>query len=128
MNFKSILFALTTLVTLSLAIVLNPTITSPTADSKWRAGDTRSITWDTENVAGGPIPPGTRGSIKLGYLDPKDSPNEHLFWDLGSVDDLTKGSQQVTLPGDLETKRSYIIVLMGDSGNASPEFTITAAR
>ncbi|SAM02294.1 hypothetical protein [Absidia glauca] len=128
MNFKSILFALTTLVTLSLAIVLNPQITSPSADTKWRAGDTRTVTWDTENVTGGPIPEGMKGTIKLGYLDPKDGPNEHLNWDLGSGFDLNKGSFVVTLPSELETKRTYIIVLMGDSGNASPQFTITAAR
>jgi hypothetical protein len=51
-----------------------------------------------------------------------------LEWELASGFDLNKGSQVVTLPADLETKRTYIIVLMGDSGNASPQFTITAAR
>ncbi|ORZ12677.1 hypothetical protein BCR42DRAFT_419748 [Absidia repens] len=128
MNFKSIIFTVFTIITLTLALVLNPKITSPTADTKWRAGDKRTITWDTEHVVGGPIPASYKGTLKLGYLDPKDSPNEHLKWDLASGFPLNKGSQVVTLPADLETKRTYIIVLMGNSGNASPQFTITAAR
>ncbi|SAM05746.1 hypothetical protein [Absidia glauca] len=128
MNLKSLFLVFTTLLSLSLALVLNPKITSPTAESKWRAGDQRTITWDTENVVGGPIPADYTGVIKLGYLDPKDSPNEHLYWELASGFPLNKGSQSVTLPQDLETRRTYIIVLMGNSGNASPEFTITAAR
>lgn len=85
--------------------------------------------------------------IKLGYLE-GDSPNEHLCkchsvsfirgtltdiiihkdWDLASGFPLNKGAQSVTLPSDLETKKTYIIVLMGDSGNASPKFLIQAAR
>ncbi|ORZ09621.1 hypothetical protein BCR42DRAFT_423798 [Absidia repens] len=101
--------------------------TSPSSGTKWRAGDKRTVTWDT-NVEGGPIPDDYKGTIKLGYLDPKDGPSEHLKWELASEFDLNKGSQVVTLPNDLETKRTYIIVLMGDSGNASPQFTITAAR
>ncbi|KAI8086481.1 uncharacterized protein BX664DRAFT_335905 [Halteromyces radiatus] len=128
MYFKSILIILVTFVTLSFAIVLNPHITSPTSSTKWRAGSQHTITWDTENVAGGPIPDTYKGTIKLGYLDPKDGPNEHLQWELASDFLLNKGSQVVTLPADLETKRTYIIVLMGDSGNASPQFAITAAR
>ena len=41
---------------------------------------------------------------------------------------MNSGSQPVRIPCDLETKDSYIIVLMGDSGNASPKFTIEGSR
>lgn len=47
-----------------------------------------------------------------------------LEWELGSGFPLTKGSYEVTLPSDLEERNTYIIVLMGDSGNASEQFTI----
>ena len=51
-----------------------------------------------------------------------------LDWDLATDFPLNSGAQTVTLPPDLETKTSYIIVVMGDSGNASPKFTIKASR
>lgn len=37
---------------------------------------------------------------------------------------LTDDQADITLPSDLEPRDDYIIVLMGDSGNASPQFTI----
>lgn len=49
-------------------------------------------------------------------------------WDLADKFRLNSGSQRITLPKDLETRSTYIVVLFGDSGNASPEFTIKAAR
>ncbi|KAG2183236.1 hypothetical protein INT43_006240 [Umbelopsis isabellina] len=45
-------------------------------------------------------------------------------WTLANNFKLVSGSHNITLPSDLSTKHSYIIVLFGDSGNASPEFTI----
>ncbi|KAI9299579.1 hypothetical protein BJ944DRAFT_245073, partial [Cunninghamella echinulata] len=66
------------------------------------------------------------GTIKLGYLTKEDGPNEHLYWDLATGFPLNKGSQEITLPTDLEYRKTYIIVLMGNSGNASKKFTIFA--
>lgn len=112
------------------AIVINPSITTPNSGTKWRAGQTVTIKWDatyfdgTTNV---PIPETSTGTIKLGYLENGDEYNEHLNWDLATGFKLAAGSQSVTLPGDLVTKTGYIIVLMGDSGNASPKFTIRAS-
>lgn len=37
---------------------------------------------------------------------------------------LTDDQADITLPSDLEPRDDYIVVLMGDSGNASPLFTI----
>jgi hypothetical protein len=129
---SSVLFMLfAVLFTLTSAIVINPTITSPKAGDKWRSGGDFTVTWDTtyndgtKDVA---IPEGTMGRIMLGYLEKGDQYNEHLQWTLKTEVHLSTGSQKITLPSGLSTKTSYIIVLMGDSGNASPQFTIRAGK
>ncbi|KAI9271422.1 hypothetical protein BY458DRAFT_509419 [Sporodiniella umbellata] len=119
------------LISIAHAIVINPAITAPTSGTKWRAGQTFVVKWKTTYFDGQkqvPIPDTQTGVIKLGYFEKNDRYNEHLLWDLASGFKLNSGSQSVTLPNDLETKRSYIVVLMGDSGNASKQFTISAAR
>ncbi|CAO3609749.1 unnamed protein product [Cunninghamella echinulata] len=126
MHFKSILLVLTTLIAFSYSIVLNPTILYPSANTKWKAGESYTVTWDTENVLGGPIPADYKGTIMLGYLTKEDGSNEHLKWKLASDFPLNQGSYKVTLPPKLETRKTYIIVLMGNSGNASKQFTILA--
>ena len=127
----STLFVLLTFIfTLASAIVINPKITTPNAGTKWNAGQTVTIQWATtynDNGSEVPIPEGLTGSIKLGYLEGDDY-NEHLNWDLASGFSLAEGSHSVTLPEDLVTRNRYIIVLMGDSGNASAGFKITAKR
>lgn len=124
------LFFFAFMASLANAIVINPTITTPNSGTKWRAGQTVTIKWDTtysDGTSNVPIPETSIGYIKLGYLESGDEYNEHLQWDLASGFKLAAGSQSVTLPSDLETKTGYIIVLMGDSGNASAKFTIRAA-
>lgn len=77
----------------------------------------------TENIND----PNAKGSIILGYLsDDKKDMNEHLDLDhpLATGFMLTDGSHDIVIPNVAERK-TYIIVLMGDSGNASPKFTIT---
>ncbi|KAF7723065.1 hypothetical protein EC973_002399 [Apophysomyces ossiformis] len=115
-----------TLLAVASAIVWNPTITTPTTGTKWRAGQKYTVRWNTK-VDGQDIPDNVRGAIKLGYHE-GNSINEHLYWDLASDFQLNKGYQTITLPKDLKTRTRYIIVLMGDSGNASKEFKIDASR
>ncbi|CAM0142960.1 hypothetical protein VKS41_006289 [Umbelopsis sp. WA50703] len=105
------------------AYVYSPKILTPNSKTHWRAGQTYTVVWDP-NSAGITIPDNVTGSIMLGYLENGDQYNEHLNWHLADNFKLISGSQNVTLPNDLETKASYIIVLFGDSGNASPPFTI----
>ncbi|KAI8137025.1 hypothetical protein BJV82DRAFT_636937 [Fennellomyces sp. T-0311] len=119
-------FLILVLATVANAIVWNPEITTPNSGSKWRAGESYTVQWKT-TVVGEEIPDGVTGMIKLGYLE-EGSINEHLYWDLASDFPLNSGAQKITLPADLETKTSYIIVVMGDSGNASQKFFIQAAR
>lgn len=40
---------------------------------------------------------------------------------------ITRGDWVFILPAHLATRHDYIVVLMGDSGNASPTFTIQSA-
>lgn len=126
-----ILFFFACILTLASALVINPKITSPSTGTKWRAGREFTVKWDTTYNDGKkdvPIPDSYKGAIKLGYLENDDPYNEHLYWDLAKGFKLNAGSQKITLPDDLPTRTSYIIVLMGNSGNASPKFTIRAAK
>lgn len=69
----------------------------------------------------------SRGMIVLGYLSgKKGDTNEHLDLKhpLASGFKLTKGRQNIVIPNVVQ-RETYIIVLFGDSGNASPMFTIT---
>ncbi|OZJ03942.1 hypothetical protein BZG36_02938 [Bifiguratus adelaidae] len=50
--------------------------------------------------------------------------NEHLNQTLAQGFDLSTGNTSVTVPTDIPTRHDYIIVLFGDSGNASPRFTV----
>ncbi|KAH8555295.1 hypothetical protein BGW37DRAFT_132277 [Umbelopsis sp. PMI_123] len=124
---KTLLIVLSYFFCVVSALVYSPKITKPDGSTKWRAGGTFTVTWDP-NSAGAPIPNDYTGTIMLGYLLNGDKYNEHLQWTLAEGFKLNSGSQQVTLPSDLETRTSYIIVLFGDSGNASPQFTIKATR
>lgn len=126
------LFFFAFLLSVANAIVINPKITTPNSGTKWRAGGSFTVKWSTtyndgtgKQVA---IPDNFNGMIKLGYLEAGDPYNEHLLWDLASGFKLNSGSQQITLPADLPTRTGYIIVLMGDSGNASQKFTIRASK
>ncbi|KAJ6508513.1 hypothetical protein C8R45DRAFT_967679 [Mycena sanguinolenta] len=94
-----------------------PPITSPTAQSVWKVGQVETVTW---NASG--IPAGVTGMIQLGFLDP-NSEGEHLSTILASGFNLTDEKANITVPS-VVTRTTYIIVLFGDSGNTSPEFTI----
>ncbi|KAF7365025.1 hypothetical protein MVEN_00373600 [Mycena venus] len=77
----------------------------------------QTVTW---NATG--IPAGITGKIQLGYLDP-NSEGEHLSTILADGFNLTDEKVDITVP-PVQTRTTYILVLFGDSGNASPEFTI----
>ncbi|GAA5808996.1 hypothetical protein MFLAVUS_002396 [Mucor flavus] len=125
------LFFFAFVATLASAGAINPKINVPNSGTKWSAGQTVTIQWDVTYFDGTgtvPIPEAAIGTLKLGYLEDGDEYNEHLFWDLDTGFKLASGARSITLPADLETKTSYIIVLMGNSGNASAKFYIRAAK
>ncbi|KAF7299605.1 hypothetical protein HMN09_00965900 [Mycena chlorophos] len=88
--------------------VYDPPITTPNAQTVWKAG----------NATG--IPDGVTGMLQLGFLT---SDSENLSTILATGFNLSDEKVQITIP-DVVTRTNYILVLFGDSGNASPEFTI----
>ncbi|PKI82703.1 hypothetical protein MVES1_003933 [Malassezia vespertilionis] len=104
--------------------VYAPKITYPKKSTEWRAGTHVHITWSVSDIPDDVK--GTKGMVKLGHLDPND-PGEHLANTLAKGFPITDGRVGFELPDNLEERDDYIVVLFGDSGNASPEFTIHSA-
>ncbi|KAK0188605.1 hypothetical protein F5146DRAFT_1055942 [Armillaria mellea] len=94
--------------------VYSPPITSPNATTVWTVNTTQTVTWDASNP---PVNISNRASI---WLRKDNLSSLELAVDF----DLRSGQQDVTVPDVVEAD-DYIIVLFGDSGNFSPEFTIT---
>ncbi|KAI0289174.1 hypothetical protein BC826DRAFT_939318, partial [Russula brevipes] len=96
-------------------LVVSPHITSPTRSTVWHPGDQVTVTWDTSVIpAEGDFP----GVLLLGQSENLDV--EHP---LAQDFSLRAGSVELTVP-DVTLGSNYIVVLLGDSGNASPPFTI----
>jgi len=101
-------------------IVIDPLITSPNADTVWTPGNSEVVTWDTSAIP----PTGTfTGMLLLGHPS-AGSENLDLQNPLASGFSLRDGSVRVTCP-TVSPGNDYIVVLFGDSGNASPQFTIS---
>ncbi|KAJ3544403.1 hypothetical protein NM688_g5749 [Phlebia brevispora] len=97
-----------------------PPITSPTAASVWPIGSTQNVTWDTSNKpAQVTNPNGLLVLSKDGLLDDgRSNPLAANF-------PLTQGWVLVTVP-EVTPGNDYAVVLIGDSGNDSPQFSIIA--
>ncbi|KIJ62732.1 hypothetical protein HYDPIDRAFT_169054 [Hydnomerulius pinastri MD-312] len=108
-------------VPLALRDVVDPPITSPTASSVWHVGDKQTVTWSTANLPSNPSNP--NGMLVLGYMY-NNSENLMLDSPLATNLNYAAGQAQITVP-NVPTRQDYIVVLFGDSGNASPQFTIT---
>ncbi|KAJ7133010.1 hypothetical protein C8R46DRAFT_945182 [Mycena filopes] len=102
--------------------VYSPPITKPDASTRWARGTDALVTWSTSNMPE-QITNAT-GRVLLGYLEDGSS-NEHLDVDhpLAQGFNITDGSVKIHVP-DVLPRDNYIVVLMGDSGNKSPTFTI----
>ncbi|KAI6115797.1 hypothetical protein EDD16DRAFT_654224 [Pisolithus croceorrhizus] len=105
---------------LSTRDVVAPPITSPTASTVWTVGDTETVTWSTANLPTNVTNP--NGMLVLGYVA-NNSENLMLQSPLAVNLSYSAGQAQITVP-NVPTGNNYIIVLFGDSGNASPQFTI----
>ncbi|KIY66619.1 hypothetical protein CYLTODRAFT_423273 [Cylindrobasidium torrendii FP15055 ss-10] len=93
-----------------------PPVTSPAADTVWTVNSTATITWDTSS-------PPEQITNKVGrvFLRKGDRTLPLL---LADGFDILDGSVDITVPWVLESG-DYQVVLFGDSGNFSPNFTIT---
>ncbi|TFY65821.1 hypothetical protein EVG20_g5268 [Dentipellis fragilis] len=107
--------------TLVVRDVWAPAITSPKKDDVWTIGSIVSVQWDTAN------PPqqvtNYNGRLLLGYMDGSGNENLDTEHPLAQDFDLREGKVDISVP-NVPSKDSYIVVLIGDSGNTSPEFTI----
>ncbi|KAJ7147131.1 hypothetical protein C8R43DRAFT_542417 [Mycena crocata] len=108
--------------TLSRRGVWSPSIIKPDASTKWTRGTEANVTWSTSDIPKSITNP--KGTILLGRLEAGSS-NEHLDVDHPLADgfDLSDGYSTFTVP-IVPPRHNYIVVLMGDSGNHSPIFTI----
>ncbi|GAA5949559.1 hypothetical protein JCM21900_000263 [Sporobolomyces salmonicolor] len=104
-----------------------PAFTSPSQGSTWQAGGELTVAWNNT------LPPYASNQIHyaaviyLGYLD-DSSPGLNLDVDhpLANVSLYDSSDPiQVTLPADLETRSTYLLV-MGSTSNMSPQFTVNA--
>ncbi|VDB82894.1 unnamed protein product [Peniophora sp. CBMAI 1063] len=98
--------------------VWDPTILTPNASTVWEAGANVTVTWETDDA-----PTNISNGAAIFLRD-----NTTLYQPaLAEGFDLRGGSQDITLPENLTTASDFRIVLFGDSGNWSPEFTVIGA-
>ncbi|TBU29935.1 hypothetical protein BD311DRAFT_796293 [Dichomitus squalens] len=129
MSFTKSILALAALATTASAVALraaddvfSPSVTSPTAGEVWTVGSVQTVTWDTSNIPA--ANQNQTGLILLGSVE-DGSTDEHLDIEnpLASNFPIRGGAVNVTVP-QVATRDDYVVVLFGDSGNASPKFTI----
>ncbi|PIL28183.1 hypothetical protein GSI_09720 [Ganoderma sinense ZZ0214-1] len=98
--------------------VFVPPVTYPTEGAVWTVGQTQNVTWDISNA---PVNiTNSKGLIllrKSGITTPVILQNGF---------DILLGSIEVTVPWVVEGT-DYSLILLGDSGNDSPNFTITGS-
>ncbi|KAF9221618.1 hypothetical protein BS17DRAFT_710923 [Gyrodon lividus] len=103
-------------------IAFAPTITSPCAGDIWPTSSKQNVTWLTQNV-----PSEIQNSsivILLGF-SANNSENLDYKHPLASNVPIMDGIVEITVPWNLTLRNDYIVVVIGDSGDASELFTIT---
>jgi len=102
-------------------IVVTPTITKPAQGDEWPIGSTTQVCWKTHDIP--PEASNYKGSVLLGYDDGTDSENLDTDHPLASGFLLTAGCVDVTVP-NVTPRTTYFVVLVGDSGDTSGQFSI----
>ncbi|KAJ3877184.1 hypothetical protein F5051DRAFT_409298 [Lentinula edodes] len=113
--FMTILFTISNAVPVFKRDVFVPPITYPTSATVWNNGEIHNVTWD---ISQAPV----NITNKLGRIQLRQ---DGLTTPLVLADgfDILLGTINVTVPLVI-TANNYELVLFGDSGNFSPEFTI----
>lgn len=104
-------------------IVYSPHVTAPTAGQIWTTGSNQTVTWDTSDIP--EEKQDSPGMLLLGYLE-DGSENLDINTPLAVNFPLSGGNVTFTVPV-VDTRTDYVVVLFGDSGNTSPQFTIFKA-
>lgn len=95
--------------------VFVPPILYPHADTVWFSGQTHNVTWDTSDA---PVNITNKvGTVAFGFSG-IETP---LI--LANGFDILDGRVEVIVP-EVFTRDDYFLILFGDSGNFSPNFTI----
>ncbi|THH34152.1 hypothetical protein EUX98_g171 [Antrodiella citrinella] len=101
--------------------VYNPEITSPVSAQVWAVGTTQLVSWDLSSIPSSQYD--KPGMLLLGYLE-NNSENLDVRHPLATGFDIGAGNVTITVPA-VVGRDDYVVALLGDSGNISPEFTIT---
>ncbi|KAI0632211.1 hypothetical protein C8Q77DRAFT_1218678 [Trametes polyzona] len=121
------LFAVVSALPLEVRDVFVPPVTYPHAGTVWKVGQHHNVTWDTKNAPSqitnkvGKVVLAKGGILDVGEYIRTDASREHP---LAKGFDILDGRVEVKVP-DVKPGNDYTIVLFGDSGNDSAEFTIT---
>ncbi|KAH7885263.1 hypothetical protein F5I97DRAFT_1928664 [Phlebopus sp. FC_14] len=102
-------------------LVWSPTITSPKLGDVWLTGSTQNVTWLIDDIPD--EKKNSTGLLLLGYFA-NNSENLDIKHPLASGFPIAWGWVDITVPTNLTRRDNYTVVLFGDSGNASPAFTI----
>ncbi|KAH7912530.1 hypothetical protein BJ138DRAFT_1178735 [Hygrophoropsis aurantiaca] len=98
--------------------VFVPPITYPHAGTIWKVGDYHNVTWNTDDA-----PVNITNSVGEIYLVVQGLID--FNHKLGGGFNIRDGRTVVQVPS-VSPANDYAIVLFGDSGNFSPNFTITS--
>lgn len=99
----------------------SPTILCPTGITVWPRGSTQTVTWRTDNVPEEKL--NSTGLLLLGYME-NNSENLDIKHPLAVNFPIISGEVTIIVPENATVRSDAIVVLFGDSGNASPEFAI----
>ncbi|KAH9928456.1 uncharacterized protein BXZ73DRAFT_102299 [Epithele typhae] len=94
--------------------IWSPPVTYPHTGTVWTSGQRHNVTWNTAN------PPANVSNGATILLRLTGTPMPVI---LAQNFDLHAGRVEVTVPW-VQTRNDYEVVLLGDSGNVSPAFTI----
>ncbi|EPQ52813.1 hypothetical protein GLOTRDRAFT_46429 [Gloeophyllum trabeum ATCC 11539] len=98
--------------------VYAPPITYPTATTVWKVGHSYNVTWDVSS-------PPSQISNPIGSIDLVKDNRIVMGTPLATGFSILDGIHEITVP-DVAPGNDYAIVLFGDSGDVSQQFTIVA--
>ncbi|KAG1745904.1 uncharacterized protein EDB91DRAFT_1049691 [Suillus paluster] len=99
----------------------SPAITSPTSETVWACNSMQTVFWATNNV---PEEKKNSTGILLSGFIANNSENLDIYHPLATGFPIIAGQVSFLVPQNATPRDNAIVVLFGDSGNASPQFKI----
>jgi len=126
-SFTTFLFAILSLFALALGApmvldtrdVFVPPVTYPHTGTVWKIGNHHNVTWDTSKAPKQIT--NTKGKVLLAHEGVQDVDHP-----LAQGFNILDGHVVIQVP-KVSPGNKYAVVLFGDSGNYSPDFTISSA-